>query len=367
MKMKVPFFDYPQLYSLNKNKFIEIFDDVSSRGAFIMQNDLKEFENRIAKYCNVKYAIGVANATDALEISFKLLGLKKGDEVVFPSHTMLASPSSVIINSGVPVPCECNEEGLIDIESLRNSITKKTKFIMPVQLNGRTCKMDPILEIAKQYELKIVEDSAQGLGSRYKGKMAGTFGDAGVYSFYPAKILGTLGDGGMIITDNENFYHEALSFRDHGRKTNSEETIWGRNSRLHNLHAAFLNFQFDYFEKTIEKRRKIAYTYKKWLSNIEEIKLPVYDDDDHYDTYQNFEILCDSRDQLKKHLANKNIGTLIQWGGKAVHQFKNLGFSKYNLPNTDKYFERCLLIPMNVFLSDNQVEHVCKSIIEFYK
>ena len=247
---KVPFFDYPKLYTSNKKDFLRIFDEVSSRGAYILQKDVVDFEKSIADFCNVKHAIGVANATDALEIAFHLSGIKKGDEVIMPSHTMTASPSAVVANGGVPILIDCNEDGLINPDLIEKNITNKTKYIMPVQLNGRTCKMEKILALSKKYNLKIIEDSAQGLGSKYKNKQAGTFGLAGVFSFYPAKILGTLGDGGMIITNDDKLAEKIYQFRDHGRN-NLNCDIWGRNSRLHNLHAAFLLFQFKDFNKTI--------------------------------------------------------------------------------------------------------------------
>jgi len=363
---KVPFFNYPELYNSNKKEFLKIFDEVASRGAYILQNDIVEFEKSIANYCNVKHAIGVANATDALEMAFHISGIKEGDEVILPSHTMTASPSAVIANKGIPILVDCNEEGMINPDLIEEKITQKTKYIMPVQLNGRTCKMEKIISLAEKYHLTIIEDSAQGLGSTYRGKQAGTFGLAGVFSFYPAKILGTFGDGGMIITNDDTFAEKCFKFRDHGR-SNLDCEMWGRNSRLHNLHAAFLNFQFKSFNKTIQRRREVAKLYHKYLVDESNIKLPLFDDDNHFDTFQNFEVLVNKRDQLKEFLAINNIGTIIQWGGKAIHQFERLGLNHFDLPQTDKYFENCLMLPMNLFISNDDVKYVSQKIIEFYK
>lgn len=362
---KVPFFNYPELYNSNKKEFLKIFDDVSSRGAFILQKDIIEFEKSIAEYCNVKHAIGVANATDALEMAFYISGIKEGDEVILPSHTMTASPSAVIANKGVPILIDCNEEGMIDSDLIEKNITNKTKYIMPVQLNGRTCKMEKIISLAEKYNLTIIEDSAQGLGSKYKDKHAGTFGLAGVFSFYPAKILGTFGDGGMIITNDDSFAEKCFKFRDHGRSQLDCE-MWGRNSRLHNLHAAFLNFQFKSFDKTLRRRREVAELYHNYLGDLKNIKLPIYDDESHFDTFQNFEVLVEKRDELKDFLATNNIGTIIQWGGKAIHQFEKLGLTHFTLPNTEKYFQQCLLLPMNLFISDEDIKYISQKIIEFY-
>jgi len=364
---KVPFFDYPQLYNRNREEFIKIFDEISSRGAYILQKEVVDFENSIAEFCNVKHAIGVANATDALEIAFYLSGINSGDEVIMPSHTMTASPSAVVANRGKPVLVDCGNDGLINPDLIEEKITNKTKYIMPVQLNGRTCKMDKILDLSEKYNLTIIEDSAQGLGSTYKGKQAGTFGLAGVFSFYPAKILGTFGDGGMIITNNDKLAKEIYQFRDHGRY-NLDCDMWGRNSRLHNLHAAFLLFQFKDFQNTVERRREIANIYLDILKDCNNIKLPFFaNDSDHFDSFQNFEILANNRDKLRNYLSENNIGTIIQWGGKAIHQFESLGLTNSILPNTDKYFEQCLLLPMNLFLTDSDVEYVAETIKKFYK
>jgi len=364
---KVPFFDYPQLYNRNREEFIKIFDEISSRGAYILQKEVVDFENSIAEFCNVKHAIGVANATDALEIAFYLSGINLGDEVIMPSHTMTASPSAVVAHGGKPVLVDCGYDGLINPDLVEEKITNKTKYIMPVQLNGRTCKMEKILDLSKKYNLTIIEDSAQGLGSSYKGQQAGTFGLAGVFSFYPAKILGTFGDGGMIITNNDKLAKKIYQFRDHGRH-NLDCDMWGRNSRLHNLHAAFLLFQFKDFKNTVERRREIANIYLDILKDCDNIKLPFFaNDSDHFDSFQNFEILANHRDKLKNYLSENNIGTIIQWGGKAIHQFEGLGLKTSMLPNTDKYFEKCLLLPINLFLTDSDVEYVAETIKKFYK
>ena len=364
--MNVPFFDYPELYKRDREDFIRIFDEVCSKGAYIMQKELQDFEEEIASYCNINYAIGVGNATDALEMAFYLTGIDKGDEVILPSHTMTATPSSAHLHGGVPIFVDVDEEGFMNVDLIEEKITEKTKYIVPVQLNGRTSKMENILRISEKYNIKIIEDSAQGLGSKYKNKQAGTFGVAGVFSFYPAKVLGTLGDGGMLITNDSNLAEKAKYYRDHGRN-GLECEIWGRNSRLDNIHAAFLSFQFKSFEKKIKTRKNIANMYYEELEKISEIKLPSKDDKDHYNTYQNFEITCERRDDLKSFLNKNSVGTIIQWGGKAVHQFENLFDTKISLSSTEKYFERCLMLPMNDMLSEMQVEYVINKIKEFYK
>jgi dTDP-4-amino-4,6-dideoxygalactose transaminase len=364
----VPFFNYPHVYESQKQKFDEIFSRVSSNGAFIMQRELEEFERDLAAYCGAKYAVGVANATDGLQMLLMASGIHEGDEIIFCSHTMVATASAIHFAGAIPVPVEAGEDHLIDFESIEAAITSRTRGIMPTQLNGRTCDMDRISDIADRNDLLVFEDSAQALGSRFKGQHAGTFGKGGCISFYPAKVLGCLGDGGAVITNDEEVYRDLLLLRDHGRGEDGDIHLWGLNSRLDNLQAAFLDFQLDDYPKVIERRREIASLYDHGLSGLEQLKLPPAPkaDANHFDIYQNFEIEADSRDALQSHLRDCGIGTLIQWGGKAVHQFPKLGFSQ-ELPFTEDLFKRMLMLPLNMSMTDSDVEHVIDSIKVFYE
>jgi dTDP-4-amino-4,6-dideoxygalactose transaminase len=364
----VPFFNYKEAFSRQEADFVRIFRDVLRRGAFIMQKDLEQFEARLATYLGVKYALGLANCTDALMIALRAAGVGPSDEVIFPSHTMVASPSAVFFVGATPVAVDCGPDHLIDPDGIERAITKKTRAIMPVQLNGRTANMDAITTIARKHGLIIVEDSAQGLGSKFKGKFAGTFGVAGTFSFYPAKILGCLGDGGALVTDDDEVARQARLYRDHGRNAQTGEVEqWGLNSRLDNLQAAILDFEFKDYQTIIDRRRGIASLYQQELGDLKQLTLPPApgSDPDHYDTFQNYEIEADRRDELKVFLKDRGIGTLIQWGGKAVHQFRSLGF-KISLPNTERMFQRCLMIPMNLTVSDADARYVAGVIREFY-
>jgi len=363
----VPFFNYQALFKENENEFMDVISDVCSRGAYIMQKDLREFEEAIASYPGIKHAVGVANATDGINMALRASGIRQGDEVIFPSHTFVATAAAIHFAGGVPVPVECGPDHMMDPAAIGPAVTKKTKFIMPVQLNGRTCKMDLIQNIADMHGLTIVEDAAQSLGSLYKGKRAGTFGKASAISFYPAKILGCFGDGGMVVTDDDDVYKKLLLLRDHGRDENGRVVMWGMNSRLDNIQAAILHFQFKYFDKTVARRREIALMYQKGLGGMKELLLPAFpgEKDDHFDSFQNYEIEADRRDELREFLKLNGIGTLIQWGGIPVHQFHELGFA-VNLPRTDEIFRRCLMLPMNPFLSDEDADHVISTIRGFY-
>jgi dTDP-4-amino-4,6-dideoxygalactose transaminase len=241
---------------------------------------------------------------------------------------------------------------------------------MPTQLNGRTANMERFQSIAREHRLVLLEDSAQGLGSRFKGRMAGSFGAAGVFSFYPAKTLGCLGDGGAIITDDDAFAAEVRQRRDHGRDPVTGEVVrWGRNSRLDNLQAAVLLVKMNHLEDEIGARRVVARRYCENLNGLDAIQLPPAPDATpnalHFDVFQNFEIEADERDLLRSELQKNGIGTLLQWGGKGVHQFAALKI-KQSLPRTERMFERALLLPMNSSLTAEEVDYVSEQIHAFY-
>jgi dTDP-4-amino-4,6-dideoxygalactose transaminase len=367
-KRSVPFFNYSALGTANQAEMRAVIEDVLARGAFILQRDLQEFEQNLAQFVNVKHAIGVANGTDAIMLALRAAGIKPGDEVILPSHTYVATAASVHFVNAIPVLVECGREHLIDPAAVAAAITPKTRVIMPVQLNGRTANMDALQEIARQHDLLIIEDAAQGLGSKYKGRSAGTFGLAGTLSFYPAKVLGCFGDGGAVLTNDDEIARRVFLLRDHGRDEQGEVVTWGLNSRLDNLQAAILNFKLKSFAQEIKRRREIAAHYQAMLGEIDDLLLPPAPDEDpdHFDTYQNYEIESARRDELQAYLGQNGVRAIVQWGGKAVHQFEGLGFGQVKLPFTEKMFTRCLMLPMNTFLADEDVDYVGRVIRRFY-
>lgn len=367
-KKNVPFFNYPFVFLSQAERFVATFREVAGRGAFIMQKDLAAFERNLATYTGARYAVGVANATDGLQMALMAGGLQPGDEVLFCSHTMVATAASIHFAGGVPVPVEVGPDHLLDLTALEGALTPRTRAICPTQLNGRTADMARIEAFARQHRLLVFEDAAQALGSKFRGRCAGTFGVAACISFYPAKILGCLGDGGAVLTNDEAVYQKLLLLRDHGRNSDGDVVMWGFNSRLDNLEAAYLDFQFQDYEQVIARRRALASLYQERLGRLERVVLPPApgSEPDHFDVFQNYEIQADQRDALKLHLKEQGVGTLIQWGGKPVHQFRKLGFTR-ELPATDRFFTRCLMLPMNMSLADDDVHYVCDRLLEFYQ
>jgi dTDP-4-amino-4,6-dideoxygalactose transaminase len=364
--MKVPFFNYKRLYLDNSSSLIEIFKNTARKGKFILQDDLKTLEKSLSEKFNC-YTVGVNNATDALQLLLKASNLKKNSEILVSSHTMIATASAVKFANCTPVAVDIGLDHLMSIDDIKKKITNKTSVIMPTQLNGRICDMDKIKYIAKKNNLLIIEDSAQALGAKYKNQFAGTFGVGGCISFYPAKTLGCLGDGGLVITKYKKIYNLILQMRDHGRKNSAKVHLWGYNTRLDNIQAAFLNFFLKKYDKSIKIRRKLAKLYNDNLKFIKEIDLPPepIKDGINFDIFQNYELRVKNRDNLKKYLNKNGVGTLIQWGGFALQDFKKLGFKKEK-NFTEKVMKSSLMLPMNQFLKEKDVNYVCNLIKKFY-
>jgi len=368
IKKKVPFFEYPRLWLDDRQELLSIIDNVSSTGGFILQKAVSEFESELSNFTDSNFSVGVGNATDGMEIFLEAIGIKPGDEIIISSHTMLATASAIKVAGGIPIPVDIGDDNLIGIQSIQDSISPNTVGIMPTQLNGRICNMDAIMSIAKKNGLFIVEDAAQALGARYKDQHAGTFGLASDISFFPAKVLGCLGDAGAVLVNKKELYEKIYQIHDHGRDEDGVVRRWGRNSRLDNIQAAILSYKLKSYDDVIRRRRELAQMYQDRLGCLEELKLPVAPSliSDNFDVYQNYELQADKRDELQIFLSNKNIGTLIQWGGKAIHQFTQLGFNQ-SLPNAEAFFKHCIMLPMNMFLSNSDVDYICDQIYQFYR
>lgn len=365
----IPFFNYPALFAAQEQELTEVILDVCRRGAFILQRDLAEFERSLAAYMGVKYAFGVANGTDAIWLGLMACGIGAGDEVILPSHTYIATAAAVHFVGATPVLADIGADHMLDPASVESLVTPATRAILPVQVNGRTCDMDALQDLADRHGLMIVEDSAQGLGSRFKNRMAGSFGKFGTSSFYPAKLLGCFGDGGAVVTNDDEVAERLALLRDHGRHPETGKVVaWGFNSRLDNLQAAILNFKLKTFDRDVARRRYIAAHYQSRLGDLAEMTLPPGPDADprHFDSYQNYEIEADRRDDLRAYLEAKGVRTIIQWAGTPVHRFDALGFGEVNLPATELFFTRCMMLPMNTTLSDEDVDVICGHIRDFY-
>lgn len=367
----VKFFDYPSIYKRFQNEFNATFHEVCNRGAFILQRDLEEFETELSDFLGIKHVFGVADGTNAMVIGFRALGIGHGDEVIISSHTYVATAAAIHMVGATPVPADIDENNMLCSQSVEKKITRRTKAIMPTQLNGRCANMTKLSNIAKNYDLMLVEDSAQGLGAKYKGQSAGSFGQFGTLSFYPAKLIGCFGDGGAVMTNNDDTAESLKLWRDHGRNASGEVVAWGTNARLDNLQAAFLKIRLKHFDEDIIRRREIAALYDEGLSDIDKLYLPPSptENNEYFDVYQNYELASENRDELKEFLLQNGIGTIIQWAGTPIHHFESLGFGRgkvTDLRKTDWFFERCLMLPMHMGMSNTDVDYVIEVVRKFH-
>lgn len=370
MAWKIRYFDYPMQFNAYRKDHLRIIDQTLSKGEFVEGKSLREFEENLARFIGAKYAIGVGNCTEALLLSLYAIGISPGDEVITSSHAFVATVEVIRFLGGRPVLVDIASDHNMNVDLVEPMITAKTKVLLPVHLNGRVCDgMERLVEIARKHSLVIIEDAAQAIGARYKGRSCGTFGLAGCFSFYPGKLLGAFGDAGAVVTNDRGLAERLKAMRDHGRSHDGKVMFWGLNCRMDCLHAAILNFKLERFPHWIERRREIAKLYHKRLSKLSGLTLPPPPDQrsDHYDVFQNYELEAETRDELICHLNSKGIEVGLPWGGKALHQFPILGLKGFKLKATEELFKNVLMLPIHNGLKDEDVEYVARSIKEFYR
>ncbi|WP_371132980.1 DegT/DnrJ/EryC1/StrS family aminotransferase [Lutibacter sp.] len=344
------------------------FKRVLASGSYIMGNELEKFEYEFAKYCGTSYCVGVGNGLDALSLIFKgyiALGkLKEGDEILVPSNTFIASVLAVSACNLKPVLIE-PEIGTFNIDSskIEAGITAKTKAIMAVHLYGYVCDMEAIYEIAKRYNLLIIEDAAQAHGAIYKNKRAGSLADAAGFSFYPAKNLGAMGDGGAVLTADKELATCIKSLRNYGSKIKYNHEYKALNSRLDEVQAAFLRIKLKRLDEDNTKRRGIATYYLKNINN-KEVQLPYWDFSENH-VFHLFVVRCKHRDLLKSYLERNGIETAIHYP-KPIHKQEAYSEWKNNsFPIAEQLSEEVLSLPMSPVLSIEEMTYICKIINEY--
>jgi dTDP-4-amino-4,6-dideoxygalactose transaminase len=364
--MKVPFLDLKRQYSAIKKEMDKAVFSVLSNTQFILGPEVKNFEEKVAAYCGTKFAIGVASGTDALLLSIRACGVKPGDEVITTPFSFFATAGVISRLGAVPVFVDIEPETYnIDPGQIEKKITPKTKAIMPVHLFGQCADMDPIMDIAKKRNLKVVEDAAQAIGAEYKRKKAGAIGDFGCFSFFPSKNLGGAGDGGMVVTNDPDMAEMVRILRVHGSKPKYYHSIVGYNSRLDTLQAAILGVKLKYLDAWTKKRREHAKVYNSVFKGLDMI-IPK-EEGFNYHIYNQYTIALKNRDKLRDFLKERQIGNDIYYPVPLHLQecYKFLGYKKGDLPVSERKAEEVVSIPIYPELTKEEQEYVISTVKEF--
>ena len=363
--------------------------EVLHSGQYILGKPVEEFERAFAEYCGVKYAVGVGNGSDALVIALKACGIKQGDEVITTDMSFIATAEAIVAAGAVPVFADCRKDTyVIDPAEIEKKITGKTKAVIAVHLYGQCADMDEINRIAKAHGLKVIEDTAQAAGAEYKGRKAGSMGDAGCVSFFPTKNLGCAGDGGMILTDDESIYRQCRAMRAHGSGLDalytygipnhvevSEEAvdfggnlpkyfnfIDGYNSRLDALQAGILQVKLPYLDSWNERRRKIAGEYDEGITNPAVCKPVTAEGNRHI--YYVYAVAVKRRDEFRRYLEERGIKSGVYFPVPFHEQkvFEKLGYKHGDFPNAEYVAEHTLVLPMFPELTQEEIDQVIEAV-----
>lgn len=364
--MKIPSNVLDRQYKKYANEYNQKIISVLENGYYINGPEVESFEKEFAKFCGSKYAVGLASGLDALWLSFKILGIKKGDEVLVQSNTYIATVMGITINNATPIFIEPDQFFNMDPQKIEPKITKRTKAILVTHLYGQPTDMNPIVEIAKKHNLLIVEDCAQAHGATYNSQMVGTFGIIGCYSFYPSKNLGAFGDGGGIITNDPKIAKLFKIYRNYGSEKRYYNKVIGANSRLDEVQAALLRIKLSHIKELEQERIHIANRYLSEITNPEIIlpkTLP-----DAKPVWHQFVIQTNHRDEFQKYLASHNIATIIHYPipphlSEAYHY---LGYQKGDFPIAEKYANTILSLPIYNGMTDDEQSYVI-DVINKYK
>lgn len=359
--------EYENLYRLNQSfmeEYERSFADVLRSGWFVLGKQVSAFENSYAAFCGTQHCIGLANGLDALNLSLRAFGFERGKEVIVPSNTYIATILSIVENGLQPVLVEPDMQSYnIDPAKIEQAITPNTRAIMVVHLYGKVCDMDPILALAKKYQLKVIEDGAQSHGARYKNKLSGNFGDLAAHSFYPTKNLGALGDAGAVTTNDAELADSVRTIRNYGSKVKYENIKVGVNSRLDEIQAAFLSVKLKRLHEITEHKRTLAAIYLNGLKS-DYIKPQVHPD--FYDVYHIFNVRHPKRDALKKYLLDHDIKTEIHYPIAPVHQLAMKGIlDRFETPIAEEIHRTTLSLPISFFHTKEDVYRVVEVMNRF--
>ena len=366
--MRINFVDLKAQYKTIKVEIDAAIQDVIDNTAFIMGERLEKFEQNFATSHNAKYCLGTSSGTDSLHLALMAFDIGKGNEVIVPVNTFFATAEAVSLTGAIPVfvdndPVSYN----IDINKIEEKITSRTKAIIPVHLYGQACNMDPIVTLAKEKGLIVIEDCAQAHLGTYKRKPVGTFGKIGCFSFYAGKNLGAYGEGGAVITNDKHLYEKMKLLRAHGSVMKYKHEVIGHNYRLETLQAVILNVKLKYLEKWNDQRRNNAKLYAKFLAGTPNLVLPQTMDYAKH-VYHLFVVRVKNREKLQNYLQKNQIYTGLHYPipNHLQNAYKFLGYKRGDFPVAEEYADEILSLPMFPELTESEIMYVCDCIKRFY-
>ncbi|MGD0915459.1 MAG: DegT/DnrJ/EryC1/StrS family aminotransferase [Thermodesulfobacteriota bacterium] len=371
----VPFNDLRRQYSRIKEEILSAIRKVHEKGRFILGEEVLAFEKEFAKYCGVRYGVGVASGTDAISVALKTAGIGEGDEVVTVANTFVATALAISFAGAKPVFVEIDprtytmDPGRLELLLRRRKAKKegrKIKALLPVHLYGHPAEMDSIMEIAKRYDLIVIEDACQAHGAKYNGKKAGSFGALGCFSFYPTKNLGGSGDGGMIVTDNEKYLEKLRLLRCYGEKKRYQHLLKGGNSRLDEIQAAILRVKLKYLDQWNSERRRKAKIYTELLAPSG-AECPIEGEGVKH-VYHLYVIRTRKRNSVQAFLKGKGIETLIHYPVPIYRQraFRELGYQRGDLMMTEDFCGKILSLPFFPEIEESEMEEVAWAVQVFF-
>ena len=365
--MQIPFGDLKRQYQILRETIDAATREVYESGWFVLGKQVQNFEVEFAKYCGVKYGVGVGSGTEALHLALLACGIQNGDEVITVANTCVPTISAISFTGAVPVFVDIDEKTFtINPDLIEERITAKTKAIVPVHLYGQCADMDAILAIANKYNLEVIEDCAQAHGAMYKSHMAGTLGNAGAFSFYPSKNLGAFGDGGLVLTNDELLAQKVTKLRNYGQEKRYYHSIKGFNSRLDELQAAILTAKLLYLDGWNQRRREIANRYNDSFAFIG-IKCPL-EASDRFHVYHLYVLRVPQREKFQKLLAEAGIATMIHYP-VPVHlqeSYPELSNQSHYLSITEKFAHQIVSLPIYPELTDDEINYIIKVVSIIY-
>jgi dTDP-4-amino-4,6-dideoxygalactose transaminase len=364
--VKVPFLELRPGYEELRAELDAAYHRVMDSGRYLLGNELQQFETEFASYCGVHHCVAVGNGLDALHLTLRAYKIGPGDEVIVPTHTFVATWLAVSAVGAVPIPVEPDLETFsISPELIENAVTPKTRAIIPVHLYGQPADMDPIVSVARKYQLKVIEDNAQAQGARYKGRRTGSLGDAAAVSFYPAKNIGAFGDAGAVTTDDLELADRIRTLRNYGSRLKYDHTCQGYNSRVDELQAAFLRVKLRKLDEWNDRRRAVAACYLRELRGVAGLKLPCVREWAEPVWYL-FAVRHCHRDNLQSCLAKAGIGTQVHYPipPHLSGAYANAGWKSGDFPFAEEIAKTELSLPIGPHLELKGQRAVIKAVGE---